>query len=392
MADGFRRFRVARKIVESDVITSFHLEPADGRALWPVLPGQYLTLKVPTDVGNALKTYSVSSDPSEARFHRITVKRETRPADAPDAPEGVGSCWLHDRVEEGAEIEIAAPRGAFVLDEESVRPVLLLSGGVGITPLLSMLHRLARTQRDVWFVHACENGAVHAMGAEVRAVAAQADPRVRAYILYSTPSDADRAAMGFDAEGMIDRAFLQSILPLDDYDVYLCGPTPFMVAMYRSLTDLGVAKGRIAYEFFGKGGSLDALAAARNTPARIARMAASRAPAAVASLAFLTDPDARAVPDTLATTSKRETGGGDIVFRRSGVTATWDGTADTLLEFAENEGLEPEFSCRSGICNSCRCGLLEGEVEYVETPLAMPGPGDVLICCARPKGRVVLDI
>ena len=248
MPDEFRSFRVLREISESTTITSFYLEPADGAALWPVKPGQYLTLKVPTDAAPVFKTYSVSSDPSETPFYRISVKREARPE--PDLPDGVGSCWLHDTVEVGSEIEVAAPRGVFVLDEDCTHPVILLSGGVGITPLLSMLHRLVGSRRDVWFIHACEDGDVHAMHNEVRALVETGDVPLCAYTLYRTPTDADRAAKHHDAEGVIDKAFLQSVLPMDDYDVYMCGPTPFMVAMYRLLIELGVPKARIAYEFF----------------------------------------------------------------------------------------------------------------------------------------------
>lgn len=390
MAGEFRSFRVARKVAESDIITSFYLEPTDGAPLWPVKPGQYLTLKVPGSNGPVLKTYSVSCDPSETEFHRISVKREGRPS--PDLPDGVGSCWLHDTVEVGSEVEMAAPRGTFVLDEDSTRPVILLSGGVGITPLLSMLHRLAGSERDVWFIHACENGDVHAMHDEVSALAEAGGAAVRRHTLYRSPTDADRAAKRHDAEGIIDKAFLQSVLPIDNYDVYMCGPTPFMVAMYWLLTELGVPKAHIAYEFFGKASSLDALAAA--PVAAPSSKAASRAPKAVASLAFLTDPEAWAVPETqpVAKPASGTSGAGNVTFRKSGVTAAWDGAMESLLELAEDAGLNPEFSCRAGICNTCSCTLVEGEVEYIEEPLAPPEPGKVLICCSRPKGRVVLNI
>ena len=389
MSDGFRSFRVARKVAESGIITSFYLEPTDGSALWPVKPGQYLTLKVPTDAGPVLKTYSVSCDPSETSYYRITVKREARPK--PDVPDGVGSCWLHDTAEVGTEIEITAPRGAFVLNEDSTRPVILLSGGVGITPLLSMLHRLGGSERDVWFIHACENGNVHGMHDEVIALAQAGGSVVRQHTLYRSPTDADRVAKRHDAEGMIDKAFLQSVLPIDDYDVYMCGPTPFMVAMYRLLTELGVPKARIAYEFFGKASSLEALAAPITIPLS---KAASRATKAVASLVFLTNPDAWAAPDTIAAAKpvSASSSAGDVTFRKSGVTAAWDGVAGSLLELAEDAGLNPDFSCRAGICNTCSCTLIEGEVEYFEEPLTTPEPGQVLICCSRAKGPIVLDI
>ena len=232
MADAFRRFSVVRKHREAEGITSFHLVPADGAALWPARPGQYLTLRLPVPGGPVLRTYSVSSDVADGTQYRISVKREAMPG----VPAGVGSCWLHDHLAEGDTVEIAAPRGGFVLDEASARPVLLLAGGIGVTPLLSMLHRLAQGGRRVVFVQACENGAVHALRDEVAALATASGGRIVARSVYRQPSPGDR----FDAEGVIDKAFLQSLLPLDHYEVYLCGPTGFMVGMWRLLTGLGL--------------------------------------------------------------------------------------------------------------------------------------------------------
>lgn len=389
MSEGFRQFRAVNKVQESDVIASFYLEPTDGEPVWPVKPGQYLTLKVPTESGSVFKTYSVSSNPSETKFHRITVKREGRPENAQNLPDGVGSCWLHDVVEEGSELEIAAPRGSFVLNEDSPRPAILLSGGVGITPLLSMLHRLAETERDVYFLHACEDGNVHAMREEVREIAEKTGANIRAYFIYRNPTKADVTEKLFDAEGVIDKAFLQSILPIDSYDAYMCGPTPFMVAMYRLLMDLGVPKTQIAYEFFGKASSLEVLAKA---PKKSESNAASKAPAIIQSLAFLTDPDARSVDEPTQDNKNISSTSGDIFFKKSKVNAQWDNATHSLLELAEDSGLSPDFSCRNGICNTCKVDLLEGEVEYFEHPLEKPEKGKVLICCSRPNGRIVLDI
>lgn len=378
---GFRRFRVANKVVESAIITSFYLEPTDGAPVWAVKPGQYLTLRLPAAGG--LKTYSVSNDPSETRHHRITVKREAGMGGAPD---GVGSCWLHDHVGVGDMLDIAAPRGTFVLDETSRRPVLLLSGGVGLTPMVSMLHRLCKTGRKAYFLHACENGQVHALRDEVLACV---NDRISARFIYRGPSDADLAAQTFDAAGVIDKAFLQATLPIDEYDAYICGPTPFMVALYRLLQDLGVPKTRIAYEFFGKAMSLEALAE-KPAPSK----AASRAAANIQALTFVTNPDAWASAEAAPARSVPSSGlsGDTVAFRKSNASAAWDGSVGSLLDLAENAGLNPAFSCRAGVCNSCKCGLVSGEVEYFADPLIAPEAGQVLICCSRPKGAVVLDI
>jgi len=377
MADGFRAFRVAQKVIESEIIRSFYLEPNDGAPVWDVKPGQYLTLRVPSAGDYALKTYSVSNDPSEVGRHRITVKRE---AGLNGAPDGVGSCWLHDSVEVGDTIDVAAPRGGFYLNEDSKRPVMLLSGGVGLTPMVSMLHRLKSSDRDVYFLHACENGRVHALRDEVMALTGY---RVHARFIYRTPEDGDQ----FDGVGMIDKTFLQSTLPIDDYDVYMCGPVPFMAAMYQLLQSLGIPKTRIAYEFFGKAASLDQIAAKPAAP-----KAASNAALTIQALTFLTDPDAWAEADDISSKPLAPSSEGLVTFLKSGASADWDGSANSLLELAENAGLEPEFSCRSGICNACKCKLVSGDVEYFEEPLVVPEDGQVLICCARPKGAVVLDI
>ncbi|NUH63944.1 2Fe-2S iron-sulfur cluster binding domain-containing protein [Sulfitobacter sp. S0837] len=378
----FRAFRVADKVAESDIITSFYLEPCDGRALWEVKPGQYLTLRVPGPDGPVLKTYSVSSAPSEMRHYRITVKRE---AGANGAPGGLGSCWLHDRVEVGDKLDIAAPRGSFVLDETSQRPVLLLSGGVGLTPMVAMLHRLAETDREVHFIHACENGRVHALREEVLA---QVSDKIQARFIYRNPTDADRRANLFDAEGVIDKTFLRNHVPIGDYEAYVCGPTPFMAAIYQLLRELGVAEDRIAYEFFGKATSLKT-SKADTAP----QIAASGATAAIRSLANITNPDAWASEETVeADSAPVASGNAQVEFRASGTTVAWDAAQGSLLQLAENAGLEPAFTCRAGICNACKCQLISGEVEYVEEPLEMPQAGEVLICCSRPKGVVVLDL
>lgn len=416
MSSPFRRFQVVKKVQESSVISSFYLRPEDGDAVWPAKAGQYLTLRMPTPDGAVLRTYSVSSDVSNTETYRISVKREAAPVDVPDAPDGVGSCWLHDQVEVGSTLEIAAPRGTFILDESSQRPVLLLSGGVGQTPLLSMLHCLAKTSREAWYLHACENGAVHALQAEVNELVDQAGEHLlHSVVVYRQPLEADYEAQGFDSMGFIDKAFLQSLLPMDDYEVYLCGPTAFMVAMYQLLTELGVAKSRITYEFFGDAASLEALAfgTQQEQAPKTSSMAATKAPAALGNLVHITNPDAWAVDNNTRLVNAASSRSGhaesslvgsslpnsahsgtesSVSFSRSGLTVEWSGANTSLLQLAEQHGLTPNFSCRSGICNSCKSPLIEGEVEYFEQPLEPPNGNEVLLCCSRPLGRVVIDL
>lgn len=316
------------------------------------------------------------------RHYRITVKRE---AVANGAPDGLGSCWLYDRVEVGDKLDIAAPRGSFVLDETSQRPVLLLSGGVGLTPMVAMLHRLAERNREVHFLHSCENGRVHALREEILA---RVSDNIQARFVYRNPTDADRRANFFDAEGVINKTFLRNHVPIGDYEVYICGPTPFLAAIYQLLRELGVADDRIGYEFFGIATSLKT-SKADTAP----QIAASGETAAIWSLAYITNPDAWALEETAeADSASVASGNVRVEFRASGATVAWDAAQGSLLKLAENAGLEPAFTCRAGICNACKCRLISGDLVYVEEPLEMPQAGEVLIGCSRPKGAVVLDL
>ncbi|GAU85846.1 2Fe-2S iron-sulfur cluster-binding protein [Bosea sp. BIWAKO-01] len=366
LTSGFRELAVLAKKRESSTITSFELAPVKREQWRPFRPGQFLVLRCasPSEGRFVPRTYSVSSPPAETGRYRITVKREAAPSAG--LPDGIGSCFLHDEVEVGDILLADGPRGDFVLREDSARPVLLLSGGVGLTPLVSMLHALAADAgRRVFFIHACDNGEVHALADEVDAIAAQ-HPHVGVHCCYRFPTEADRRAGRFHSEGLVSRELLQSLLPLDDYDVYLCGPPPFMDAIHGLVRSLGIAPDRIATEVFGGSGRAGA--------ARAANGASS--------------PDTAAPP----VASPAEATGPLVEFRRSGRSVAWNPAAESLLAFAEDSGLDPEFSCRSGICGTCRTGIIAGEVDYFEEPLDPPGDGQILLCCARPKGNLVLDL
>lgn len=364
-AGRFRDLKVTAKTVESSLITSFRLEAADGSDLPAFRPGQFLVLRCSATggAGPVLRNYSLSGAPDDPSHYRISVKREAAPR--PDLPAGLVSGHLHDSVGVGDILTAEGPRGAFVLDETSDRPVVLLSGGVGQTPMVSMLHALAtRSDRRALFVHACENGAVHALRAEVGDLVARR-PGLAAHVCYRTPSAEDRAAGRFDSEGVIDRALLQRLLCLDDYDFYLCGPPPFMQAVYRTLRGLGVDRERIAYEFFGPATVLDAEDEPK--PAPPSPPVAAEAPVAAS-------------------------GAITVEFRKSGIHAEWQPGSQSLLSLAEDQGLKPDFSCRAGICGTCTSRILSGEVSYFEEPLEELAPGEVLLCCSRPTTAVVLDL
>lgn len=254
--DGFREFTVDRKVKESEVITSFYLQPKDGGPLPLFQPGQYITVRVriPGDEYTSLRHYTLSDAPGKDTF-RISVKREDG---GEGKPAGAVSTYLHRNVREGDVVELTAPAGDFTLKTEGADPIILLSGGVGLTPMISMLTTLAegRADRDVTYVHAALNGDVHAMGDYVDALVKD-HPRFRSFVCYEQPTDRDRLEGRFDKEGFIDGPWLQSILPDQRGDFYLCGPLPFMKAMYRLLKEWDVEEDRIHYEVFGPTRHLD---------------------------------------------------------------------------------------------------------------------------------------
>jgi ferredoxin-NADP reductase len=361
-ASRFRPFEVISKVRESTTITSFRLAPLDRQHWRPFEAGQFLTIRVPDSKGgHVLRNYTVSSSPRDEGTYRITVKREAAPSQ--DVPSGVSSCWLHDEIEPGAVVEIDLPRGAFKLDAASSRPVVLLSGGVGLTPTVSMLDVLAReSDRPVWFIHACDSGAVHALRDEVEQLAALR-PGVTVHFCYRFAESASLDAKQCHSQGFLTRATLQQLLPLDDYDIYMCGPPPFMQALYSILIGLGVRKERIAYEFFGPASLLTEKAQTTQQPVE--------PPAADHSTAGA---------------------GPHIVLQKSGRSLAWDGTSESILAFLEAQGIEPEFSCRAGVCGTCEQGLVSGEVDYFEEPLDVVQQDRVLLCCTRPRTSLVLDL
>ena len=400
----FRDYEVVARQAESEVITSFVLAPIGGApvagpaergpaeprpAVPAYRPGQHLVFRLDINGQTVLRNYSVSGDPSNTHTLRIAVKRETAPAHEPGLPAGRGSNHLHDHVQVGDILSAAGPMGEFVLDEDSRRPVVLLSGGVGITPMMCMLHRLVNTtQRRVIFIHACECGSVHAFRDEVLALA-QERPGITAHFCYRTPSAADIARSACHSQGLISREQLQALLPLDDYDFYLCGPGGFMQANWRLLRELGVAKTRIHYEFFGPATVLEAEPEAAVEPenAGVSELAvepeiptngSSPAPQAPVPVATLPPQSSPAVTQ--------------VQFLPSGTTVDWDESCPSLLDLAEQAGLSPDFNCRAGLCSTCMSGLVSGEVEYFEPPLDEPPAGRVLLCCSRPVGPVVITL
>ncbi|CAM4110901.1 dihydropteridine reductase [Bacillus manliponensis] len=245
----FRNFIVVKKERESDVITSFYLRPADGGGLSSFLPGQYVTvqLKIEGEVYTHHRQYSLSDAPNK-EYYRISVKREAR---------GVVSNYLHEHVEEGDVIPLSAPAGDFVLNMESKTPIVLISGGVGITPMMSMLHTAVQQMPNhpIYFIHGALNSDVHAMKEEVKQLT-EIHEEVKMYTCYSQPTERDREIQNYNKEGFIDLSWLQSIVPSKEAEFYFCGPVPFMRHINEILTEWGVSEEHIHFEFFGPATSL----------------------------------------------------------------------------------------------------------------------------------------
>lgn len=252
--EGFRSFVVDRKVQESDVITSFYLKPTDHQEIAHFLPGQYISIKLEIDGEEYthIRQYSLSDAPGKD-YYRISVKREA----ATSNPDGVVSNYLHDSVEEGEILQVSAPAGDFVLDTEKNTPVVLLSGGVGLTPMLSMLKTVVEVQpeRKVTFIHAAANSNVHALREEVESLTSL--EHVNSFYFYDSPTEEDITNKMFDVKGYVTQEWMEENLPIQEADFYFCGPVPFMKAINTSLKNLGVTEDRINFEFFGPKGSLE---------------------------------------------------------------------------------------------------------------------------------------
>ncbi|CAM3419428.1 NO-inducible flavohemoprotein [Marinicrinis lubricantis] len=264
---GFRAFRLDKKVKESEIITSFYMVPQDGREIASFIPGQYVSVKleIPGETYTHIRQYSLSDAPGKP-YYRITVKRED---DAPNTPAGKVSVYLHEHLQEGDKVLLSAPGGDFTLDVKDERPVVLISGGVGQTPMISMLNELAERwpHRQVTFIHAARNGRYHAMKEHVEKQA-ESHSQISAYWCYNEPTDQDRELKAFHKEGHIDLPWLQEIVPSKDASFYFCGPVPFMRAVNDALKEWGIPASDIHYEFFGPSGNLDNMPEARETMAR----------------------------------------------------------------------------------------------------------------------------
>ena len=350
---GFRPLRVVDKRRESSNVTSLMLEPSDGRPLAAAMPGQFivLRLKPAPEAPALLRSYSLSGDPSEERW-RISIKRE---------PNGAAGAYVEDRLRVGDAIDASAPRGSFTL-KQGDGPVVLLSAGIGATPVLAMLQALAAggSRREIWWIHGARNGGEHAFAAEVQALL-KLLPQGHSHIRYSAPGPTDRPGLDFDGPGRLSVQVLRELGAPREADFYLCGPTAFMSGLTADLASWGVSAERLHSENFGSGPALT--------------------------------PGVAAVPLRPPHLPDRPAGAGPMVsFARSNLALPWDSTFQSLLELAEACDVPVRWACRTGVCHNCETGLIAGAVDYLPDPIEPPAEGNLLICCSRPRADVVLDL
>jgi ferredoxin-NADP reductase/MOSC domain-containing protein YiiM len=352
-APGFRRLTVKQIERESADVLSLTLQGADGETLPTALPGQYVVVRFPgTDSASFFRSYSISGPPSTDRY-RISVKIE---------PNGIAGSYVRGRIRVGDVVDISSPRGSFIL-QSGDRALVLLSAGIGATPVLAMLYALAsaHSTRQVVWMHAARDGEHHAFAAEVRRLM-QTLEHARSYVCYSQPGSGDKAGRDFDASGHLSRSVFDEVGVPRDAEVYLCGPNRFMADMKEALASSGVAPEQIHIETFNGGESM--------TPGIVA--APTRAPH---------------LP------SNQNIAGAVVSFARSGIEAHWDASAyRSILELAEACDVPVRWSCRAGVCHNCESGLVSGAVAYGPEPLDQPAEGNVLVCCSQPTGDVVIDL
>ena len=350
---GFRQLTVTAITGESDAVISIRLDDPTGAPVPAARPGQYLTLRLEPDKDqrSLLRTYSLSGPP-DGGFYRITVKRED---------DGAASGYLHTRLAVGDQLDVAAPRGTFILDRTQA-PVLLISAGIGATPVLAMLEALAEehSDREIWWLHGTRSSRSHSFAAETKALLA-ALPNGTARVYYSRPGPDDREGRDYDSAGRLTAPALAALDLPRDAEAYLCGPTPFMDEISAGLAAMGIDAAHIHTEPFGPAPGLTPGIAA--TPARTPHPPAG------------------------------EPGNGPTIeFARSNLAIPWSSDYASLLELAEACDVAVRWSCRTGVCHNCETTLIAGSLEYSPDPVEPPADGSALVCCARPRDDVVLDL
>lgn len=355
--NGYRKFTVAKKARECEGVCAFYLKPHDGKSLPPFKPGQYLTfqLDIPGRDKPLVRCYSISDSPHHTDYYRVTIKKENAPPDKPDLPHGAASSYFCDALKEGDILNVKAPSGHFFLDLAKANPIVLIAGGVGVTPLLCMANAIAASgsKRETWFFFGVRNAQEHIHKAELEKLAAEND-HIHFHVCYSRPGPNDVKGRDYQHEGRVSIELLKELLPSNNFEYYLCGNGAFMKSITDGLEAWGVPEKDVYFEAFG--------------PATVKKKAAQPTPAETTLLAKL-----------------------NVTFSRSGKTVRWEPSAGNLLDFARSQDVRIDSGCCAGSCGSCLVAIKSGNVDYLTPPDAEPEQGACLTCISRPKGDLVLD-
>jgi len=358
---GLRKFEVRQKTAEGGGITSFYLVAHDGKALPAFHPGQYLTfqLRIPGQTKPVIRCYSLSSGTAKLEYYRVSIKRVPPPRNHPQLPPGLSSSYFHDQVKEGDILDLHAPGGRFFLDMDKDTPIVLIAGGVGITPLLSMLETLIDTaqHREVWFFYGVRNSREHILAEHLRMMDRDC-PNIHLQVCYSHPQKEDVQGRHFHQGERVSVTLLKRLLPSSNYDFFVCGPPPMMESITTDLENWGVPRKHIHFEAFGP-------ASAK----QVSHAEGSGKPAAGQYL---------------------------VEFAKSAKQCQWEPGSGSILELAEANDITLEYGCRSGNCGTCVVAVREGKVDYFNEPGVEPEQGSCLACVARPAGdplkdRLILD-
>ncbi len=358
--NGWRKFVVERKEHEcpDQGVCSFYLVAHDRRPIPPFQPGQYLTfsLKIPDRRRNAkptIRCYSLSDSPNPA-YYRVSIKKLPPPPKNPDAPPGKASNFFHDHIHEGDILDVKAPSGHFFLDMTKQTPIVLIGGGVGITPVMSMLNAVAAKgfNREVWFFYGVRHSEEHSMKRHMEQLARDSE-KVHLHVCYSSPKDGDRLGVDYQHKGWVSVDLFKEVLPANNFDYYMCGPGPMMESVTTGLREWGVPDANVHFEAFG--------------------------------------------PASVKKTGKKEgkekavASGHKVTFSKSDQTVEWDPNVESLLELGEANDVVMDSGCRAGNCGTCIVAIKSGEVTYPIEPGYECEAGTILTCCAVPKSDVEID-
>ena len=358
---GFRKFEIARKNPEGGGICSFYLRPHDGKTLPAFDPGQYLTfrLDIAGQPKQVMRCYSLSDSP-KPDYYRVSIKAVPPPRDKPEIPPGLSSNFFHDQLHEGDILDVKAPGGHFFLDTSKHTPVVLIGGGIGLTPVLSMVNRIVDigSTRECHFFYGVRNSKEHVMKEHLERLAAE-NENIHLHVCYSKPDDDDVEGRDYQYAERVGADLFKRVLPSSNYEYYFCGPPPMMNTLFEGLREWGVPEKDINYEAFGP---------ATVQKKKEADTAADKAPAAASGEASF-----------------------EVKFEKTGTSVAWDPSIGSLLDFAKENGVDIDFGCRAGNCGTCITAIKSGEVDYISEPGEKPESGSCLACVSVPKGPLVLD-